>query len=243
MAALTRPGPDRGPATPERRLIGALLALTFVTGIVDAVSYLGLGHVFTANMTGNVALLGFAVVGAGGLSVARSTLSLVAFLVGAVFGGRLRLVMTFATRRRWLFAAGTLEAILLVGAAAIAIGLDTDADHASRRVYTVIGLTAAAMGLRTATVRQLAVPDMTTTVLTQTLAAFASESSLAGGSNPRLGRRVGGVVLMFAGAAVGVLLLRYGLAVSLLVCGACALGASVYAGITSAAEPDSGPAR
>src|SRR5262249_15723409 len=71
----------------ERPLLVALLALTFVTGIVDAVSYLGLGHVFTANMTGNVVLLGFAVAGASGLSVPRSSLSLLGFLAGAVCGG------------------------------------------------------------------------------------------------------------------------------------------------------------
>jgi uncharacterized membrane protein YoaK (UPF0700 family) len=226
-------GASRGAVNPERQLIGALLALTFVTGIVDAVSYLGLGHVFTANMTGNIALLGFALAGATGLSIARSSLSLLAFLLGAVLGGQLRLVMTYATRRRWLFAAGSLEAALLIAAASNTIGVDADAEHASWRVYVVIALTAAAMGLRTATVRQLAVLDVSTTVLTQTLAALASESTLAGGSNPRWGRRVGGVVLMLVGAAVGVLLLRFGLTVSLLVCGACALGASIYAGIAS----------
>src|SRR4051812_8665978 len=48
----------------------ALLVLTFTTGVVDAVSYLGLGHVFTANMTGNVVLLGFGIAGAAGLPIA-----------------------------------------------------------------------------------------------------------------------------------------------------------------------------
>src|SRR5262249_59224931 len=79
-----------GVVNADRQLLVVLLALTFVTGIVDAVSYLGLGHVFTANMTGNVVLLGFAVAGASGLSVTRSSLSLVAFLAGAVCGGRRR---------------------------------------------------------------------------------------------------------------------------------------------------------
>jgi uncharacterized membrane protein YoaK (UPF0700 family) len=60
-----------------------LLALTVVTGLIDAVSYLGLGRVFTANMTGNLALLGFAAAGAPGLSVSRSGAALAAFLVGA----------------------------------------------------------------------------------------------------------------------------------------------------------------
>ena len=47
---------------PERALLLALLGLTAVTGVVDAASYLGLGHVFTANMTGNVVFLAFACV-------------------------------------------------------------------------------------------------------------------------------------------------------------------------------------
>src|SRR5258708_38224798 len=65
-----------------------LLVMTSVTGIVDAVSYLALGHVFTANMTGNVVLLGFAVAGVRGLSAARSLAALVCFFAGAIFGGR-----------------------------------------------------------------------------------------------------------------------------------------------------------
>jgi hypothetical protein len=37
-----------------RALPAMLLTLTVVTGVVDAASYLSLGHVFVANMTGNV---------------------------------------------------------------------------------------------------------------------------------------------------------------------------------------------
>ena len=60
-----------------------LLAMTAVTGVVDAVSFLAMGHVFTANMTGNIVLLGFALAGAAGLSVSRSSVALTAFLVEA----------------------------------------------------------------------------------------------------------------------------------------------------------------
>src|SRR5258708_6806272 len=64
-------------------------ALTVVTGLVDAVSYLKLGHVFVANMTGNVVFLGFAAAGASEHSVAPSLIAIGAFLVGAIAGGRL----------------------------------------------------------------------------------------------------------------------------------------------------------
>ena len=225
------------PSIDNDHLLAALLALTFVTGIVDAVSFIGLGHVFTANMTGNVVLLGFAVAGAGGLSIARSSLSLVAFLAGAVLGGRLALVMTYAPLRRWVVTAGVIEAAMLLVAAGASIGLESGPELASRRLYAAIALTAAAMGLRTATVRRLAVLDMTTTVLTQTLAALASESSLAGGSDPRIGRRAAAVLLMFAGAAIGVLLMRGGLALPLVVCAACTFGAWAYAGISGSTRP------
>ena len=65
-------------------LAQALLGLTFTTGLIDAVSYLGLGHVFTANMTGNIVFLGFGIAGGSGLPVLAPIVSLVAFLVGAV---------------------------------------------------------------------------------------------------------------------------------------------------------------
>jgi uncharacterized membrane protein YoaK (UPF0700 family) len=128
-----------------------LLGMTATTGIVDAVSLLALGHVFTANMTGNVLFLG------------------------------------------------------------------------------VIGLTALAMGFRNATAPKLGLPDLTTTVLTLTITGLAADSSLAGGTNPRWRRRVAFVLLIFAGAAVGGVILKRSVAAALCLCGiasvACALAA------------------
>src|SRR5947199_3126559 len=67
----------------------SLLGLTAVTGVVDAVSFLGLGHVFTTNMTGNVVFLGFAIAGTADVAVGRSLAALCAFASGSVVGGRL----------------------------------------------------------------------------------------------------------------------------------------------------------
>src|SRR5262249_55839693 len=64
-----------------------LISMTAVTGMVDAVSFLALGHVFTANMTGNIVFLGFAIGGAPDLSVSRSLAALICFAAGAVLGG------------------------------------------------------------------------------------------------------------------------------------------------------------
>src|SRR2546427_1044767 len=66
-----------------------LLAMTLVTGLVDAFSFLTLGHVFVANMTGNVVILGFALAGAPGFSIPASAAALAAFVFGAVAGGHI----------------------------------------------------------------------------------------------------------------------------------------------------------
>src|SRR5213078_2219071 len=95
----------------DDRLPPALLVLTGVTGLVDAVSFLGLGHIFTANMTGNNVFLGFAVAGTPGLSIPRSLTSLIAFLVGAAIGGRFGLAMA-AAQRPWLLTVAAAEAAL-----------------------------------------------------------------------------------------------------------------------------------
>src|SRR4030095_15211233 len=71
----------------ERTLPALLYLFTVVTGLVDAISYIALGHVFTANMTGNIVFLGFAAAGVPGLSALRSMAALAAFFLGALIGG------------------------------------------------------------------------------------------------------------------------------------------------------------
>jgi uncharacterized membrane protein YoaK (UPF0700 family) len=85
IAATLRPPRD----SPDGPLPPLLVALTLVTGLVDATSYLKLGHVFVANMTGNVVFLGFGIAGAGGISIWASLTALGSFLVGGVGGGRI----------------------------------------------------------------------------------------------------------------------------------------------------------
>src|SRR6266446_1219970 len=108
--------------SPDRLLPALLLALTAVTGFVDAVSYLALGHVFTANMTGNVVFLGFAALAAPGLSIGRSGVALGAFFVGATVGGRLAARIASGPRLRWVSVGFGIEAILLLVAATLAAG-------------------------------------------------------------------------------------------------------------------------
>jgi uncharacterized membrane protein YoaK (UPF0700 family) len=210
------PDPAPAPAPEERglRLVVVLLALTVVSGLIDAVSYLGLEHVFTANMTGNVVVLGFAAAGAPGFSVSHTLTSLVAFLVGALAGGRVAVRLGKGSRRTWARLTLAAEAVL-VGAASVAAFAAPDA---TATVYTLIAVTAFAMGLRNATVRKLGVPDLTTTVLTMTLTGLASDSRAAGGTAHHSPRRTASVIAMLAGALLGAwLVLNHGLAIPLLV--------------------------
>jgi uncharacterized membrane protein YoaK (UPF0700 family) len=87
----------------------------------------------------------------------------------------------------------------------------------------VIGLLAFSMGNRNATIRRLAIPDLTTTVLTMTLTALAADSRLAGGSGKGSTRRSLAVLAMFAGALAGGLLLRTSLVIPLALAAALAL--------------------
>jgi uncharacterized membrane protein YoaK (UPF0700 family) len=196
----------------------ALLVLTFTTGIVDAVSYLGLGRVFTANMTGNVVLLGFGIAGSGGLPIAAPFASLGAFLVGTLAGGN---VVRRVEERRILPVALSIEVAVLAVATVIA-GVTT-ITPGTGSAYLVIVLLAFAMGVRSACVRRLGVPDLSTVVLTMTMVGLAGDSPLAGGSGLGTLRRGGAIVLMGAGAIAGALLLRKDLVLPLAVATALAL--------------------
>lgn len=225
----------RTPARPAhaadgRGLVAALACLTLVSGFLDAVSYIGLGHVFTANMTGNVVILGFAAAGTAGFSMAASAVSLGGFLAGAVVGGRLALHLR--SRRHWVSAALAVEAAGTVLATLIAATASVDG---TGERYAVIAALALAMGCRNATVRRLALPDMTTTVLTLTITGLAADSGLAGGENPRIGRRAGAVALMLVGAFAGAWLLRHSGMTTCLVVGSAAVLA-VLVGYAAAAR-------
>lgn len=202
------------------RLPRLLLLLSLTTGLVDAISVLGLGKVFTANMTGNVVFLGFAAVGTPGFRIAPYAVAIAAFAVGAVAGGCLGQRQAGKPLRRWLALAAWIEALLLWLAAAVALGFDVALQAPALHGYAIIALTAVAMGLRNATIRQLKVPDLTTTVLTLTVTGLAADSRLAGGTNANWRRRVGSIAAIFLGAGVGALLVMHsGLTVPLVLAG------------------------
>lgn len=177
-----------------------LVGLTVVTGLVDAFSYLSLGHVFVANMTGNVVFLGFGLAGVGGIAILASLVAILAFALGAFLGGRWA-VHRDVHRGQLLAVAAATQAGLVVAAAIVAgtAGVGTSAARLS-----LVGLLAVAMGGQNAVARRLAVPDLTTTVLTLTVTGLVADAT----SWSVRGRRLVPVLAMLAGALAGGLLLR-----------------------------------
>lgn len=178
-----------------------LVGLTIVTGLVDAFSYLSLGHVFVANMTGNVVFLGFGIADVGGISVTASLTAALAFVVGAAVGGRWSLRHP-PHRGRLLAASATAQTILVASGAVVAAALGVG--HQGPR-FVLIALLAVAMGGQNAVARRLAVPDLTTTVLTLTVTGLVADATSA-----RVrARRVVPVLAMLGGALAGGSLLRW----------------------------------
>ncbi|MFF3753670.1 YoaK family protein [Streptomyces sp. NPDC002018] len=205
----------------RRWAVGALLMMTFASGVVDAVSYLRLGHVFVANMTGNVVFLGLSVSEVYHLPVVAPLVALAAFVLGTFLGGRLN--KRFGRRPRlWLSGAfGGQAAALTLTAALTGTGV---LRAEGRATLLVIALLGGCWGLQNATVGLLAPRDLTTSVLTRTLTALTSQSVFGAGSGARPHRRAGSVLVVFAGAVTGGLLLRVTLA------GAIGLAAVAVAG-------------
>jgi uncharacterized membrane protein YoaK (UPF0700 family) len=226
VTATLRPPPDdrHGPLVP------LMIVLTLLTGLVDAVSYLKLGHVFVANMTGNIVFLGFALAGAGGLSVAASLLALAAFLLGALAGGWLGAHLVH--RGHLLRAATAIQASLLLLALVLALLADQPLAQSLR--YGLVVALALAMGVQNAAAQKIAVPEITTTVLTKTLVGIASEGSFLGGPGAKVGRRSLAVAAMLLGAlAGGALVLDVSLAAPLAVAFALSAGVAVAAHVVS----------
>jgi uncharacterized membrane protein YoaK (UPF0700 family) len=201
--------------TPEKVIPYALLGMTAVTGLVDAISFLSLGRVFTANMTGNIVLLAFATAHVSGLSIARSSTALLAFLLGAVLGGRVMARTSADSQIRFAVQAFLLEGAFLFAASLCGFGYRSDLLDNPFQPFALIALTALAMGTRNAAVRKLAIPDLTTTVLTLTITGIGADSSLAKGDNTRLARRLESIAAMFLGAALGAVVIHYSISAAL----------------------------
>jgi uncharacterized membrane protein YoaK (UPF0700 family) len=177
-----------------------LVALTVSSGVVDAISYLGLDRTFSAFMTGNLVFLGLGIVRTGGLELVPVFAALSAFAVGSYFG---TLITTSQRAGLWsgpvsgaLGIAAICQLLFLIG------WLWVNGQPAGLTTNLLIALSAFAMGLQTAAVRSLNVKGIFTTAATFTLVAFVED--LAGSRPRREGFRVTGVLAgLVAGAAIG----------------------------------------
>lgn len=188
------------PTGMSRPVLGLLL-LTASTGAIDAVSYLALDRVFTGNMTGNVLFLGFAAVGVEGIPLLNNLVALAGFVLGSIVGGRV--VGHEKAPGRLTEPAGT----LLAGGGALLFALVV--------VWMLVGplpeawllpvtlLIASVMGAQVAAVKPVGNSDITTIVVTNTLANAARESRLGGGAGKSWLPRILAVIAMGAGAALG----------------------------------------
>jgi uncharacterized membrane protein YoaK (UPF0700 family) len=184
----------------DRLTVTALLLLTFATGIVDAISVLVLGHVFVANMTGNVIFLGFWLVPHSGVDLAAAVVAFVSFVAGTVVGGRFARHLQ-VDPRRWLTVTHSVEVVMLLMLSILA-GAGVLDYHDNRKLILISGL-AITFGIQNATARQFGIQELSTTVLTQTIVGIGLDSRLAGGTGKREKLRYGVVATMMAGAMVG----------------------------------------
>ncbi|WP_062240026.1 YoaK family protein [Brevibacterium epidermidis] len=184
-----------------RRLdLAMLLLLTFSTGMVDAIGYLGFDKVFTGNMTGNVVILGMGLAGADGVPVLRPALALVFFMVGAALSGRILGDIGEAWHRRTTLIYG----IVAAGCAALSIYVAVVPDPEIGLAGTIFtSALSALMGAQAAAARKMKIADVTTVVVTSTIVGLASDSRLAGGDSTRWVRRFLAVVLILIGALAG----------------------------------------
>ena len=181
-----------------------LVALTFASGSIDAMSYLALGRVFTANMTGNVILFGVALGTSNGEAALRSCEALVAFVAGLSAGvyfiGRTdETVFWPRTAQRALWA----EIALLVALTFLwVLNIRQPLDTYTTYTWMLIAVAALAMGLQTGTVYLLRIRGVTSTYVTGTLTSVVVDL-LSQQSVRAVMTRVGTLVALLAGAVVG----------------------------------------
>lgn len=190
----------------RRHTVIALLLLTFATGLVDAISVLVLGHVFVANMTGNVIFLGFWFVPHSGVDLTAAAAAFVSFMIGTIIGGRFAQHLDRDVRR-WLTVALGSEVVALLTLALLA-GTGVVEYHGVGRLILIIGL-ATVFGAQAVCARKFGIQELSTTVLTTTIVGIGSNSRLAGGTGEGGKLRYAAVLTMCGGAVVGATLSRF----------------------------------
>jgi uncharacterized membrane protein YoaK (UPF0700 family) len=183
-----------------------LYMISATCGLVDAVCFLALGGVFAEMMTGNLLLMALSIGTGGALAeTARYIPAIVAFILGALIGGRLLRGPRRMQERRIGFA---VEWGVIVAATTLTFAAEPNAYNLAGHV--VVAMLALAMGIQNAMLRVHGVPDIATNVMTATFTGIIADSVLAGGTNRNWRRRVTSIGLFMAGAALGGLQVKLG---------------------------------
>jgi uncharacterized membrane protein YoaK (UPF0700 family) len=192
------------------------LLLTVVSGLVDAASLLRMGHVFVANMTGNIVIVGLSLAQAPGFSLVSSAIALGGFVVGALLIGLVPAKWR-PDRARALRTAAIAKVTLALPVLVFGVALGIVPGRPI--TYVMTALLATSMGVQNATVQRLAVPDLTTTVMTTTLARLLGDLPSRGLRDRASAHRLTSILALLVGATAGGLLVVYVNAVSALAVG------------------------
>lgn len=167
-------------ATPDAMLSRSrrdslVLLLAWAAGSVDAIGFLGLNHVFTANMTGNTVLLGLSLGQGHGLAALSNFIALAGFAAGVALGA---LIVEKGSKPgawdRRVTAALFLEAMMLAAFTLLWHLAPQGREPGSEVLYLLIAFTALAMGIQSAAVRRLNLPGVATTYVTGTITSLIS---------------------------------------------------------------------
>ncbi|KAF1680061.1 MULTISPECIES: YoaK family protein [Bacillus] len=148
-----------------------LILLCLTAGIVDVIGYLSLGHVFTANMTGNIVLLGLGIGKSLEATVFHSLIALIGFISGVMIS---TLIVGKAENTLWppaVTKALAVEAFILFVFSCLSFY------SAFVPVYILIILLSISMGMQTMAAKKLGVAGITSIVLTGTLASLLEDLS------------------------------------------------------------------
>ena len=187
-----------------------LNGLTFSSGAVDAISFLELGKVFTAFMTGNIAFLGLRVADAGGPAWSAIITAMASFAAGVYFGTLVVKSKGEGTSGVWPRHVTVALGLSLIGHIGFQIVWFAVRGHPSTDVANwLIGLWGVAMGIQSAAVRSLHVEGVFTTAATATFIFFFGDFATWTRSAEEMRRLRGVLIALFLGATAGGLLLAH----------------------------------
>jgi uncharacterized membrane protein YoaK (UPF0700 family) len=183
-----------------------LNVLTVSSGAVDAISFLALGKVFSAFMTGNIAFLGLRVAGAGGPGVVAILASMGAFAVGVYLSARI--VKPAEGSGLWPRRVTVALGISLIPHAVfLAIWFACGGQPSIEVAHVLLGSWGLAMGMQSAAVRKLHVDGVFTTAATATIIFLVGDLTDWSATVVERRRFAGVLASLFVGATAGGVLL------------------------------------